>query len=356
VKSEIPNDLLLRLTLEELENGGLQALDARNYGRAYQLLREATRRAPFRTDLRDALSTAIEGRIAAGPRPRDADQSTLEAMRMPPPARPGPRRGVLGRPAPPPPEAEDQETLLIAPPSPKQMRRLRPGQFERRHRRGPVSALFLGAFVGLILAAAAAGAGWIYLNRGAAGGAPSGLNDLALARRQQVFAEAETFVNQSNFSLAIDRLNTLPQSPERDKRLAGIYLKIGDQGLKLDPPRLQTALDAFSKAVDLVPDDPEAGLALAQVYYALAGGRGGDAGADDGKDHLALARQTLQAVLDRNPDYLPALQLMVKTGIAQRDYKLQQQTLLRIIQVAPPDSLDAKNARRDLGSLGFKAD
>jgi tetratricopeptide (TPR) repeat protein len=232
-------------------------------------------------------------------------------------------------------------------------RKLKPGQFARRHRRGPLSALLLGAGVGLALLTLAAAASWLYFQRRPLPGAPSSDAGRERARQEQVFERAGRYVQQKSYSLAIEQLASLPPSQPRDQRLAEIYMEIGGQGFKQNPPRLEAALEAYSKAVQYAPDNADDGFALAQVYYALARGV---ADSQTSSQNLDLARQTLQAVIDRNPQHLPAYDLLVRIAIAQRDYKLQQQTLQKIIDVSPKDSEAARNARDSLRSLGFKYD
>ena len=81
MNADYSHQLLQRLGLEELERAAELALQAKDYERACELLREAARRAPFRQDLREMLAIAVEGRLASPAPPRGASQSPLEAFR-----------------------------------------------------------------------------------------------------------------------------------------------------------------------------------------------------------------------------------------------------------------------------------
>ncbi len=87
---------LHRLEQAELIRHGRQAIQESRYRRAASLLREASRRAPLRGDLRELLGTAIEGmaiqksRPAAAPAPAPAPKAASPEASSPPPPAPAP--------------------------------------------------------------------------------------------------------------------------------------------------------------------------------------------------------------------------------------------------------------------------
>jgi cytochrome c-type biogenesis protein CcmH/NrfG len=362
VNADPQKNLLNRLSIQELEQAARQSIEQEDFARANTLLREAIHRAPFRQDLRELLGAAIEGRIAIqGPASKRPIQSTLAAFRAgtaptgrarTTPAQPSPPEGVsraLLRPVGP--DEDEEETDQPAPDRAPRGRRLKPGQFERRHRRGPLSALLLGGIAGLTLLAVVVVAGWFYVQNHPAPGAGSD-GGVERLRRQQVFEQASRYMQQKSFAMAIEQLESLPPDPVRDRRLAEIYIEIGDQMFQQQPPNLPAAREAYTHAVRFDPANADYGVALAQVHYSLT--RGDNAAAAD-KD-LDLARKTLQNVIDRNPDHLAAYDLLARVASAQRDYKLQQQALQKIIDISPPESEAARRAGDSLRSLGFKYD
>jgi cytochrome c-type biogenesis protein CcmH/NrfG len=371
--------MLKRLSVDELEAGANEALGRDDFVRAYALLREAVRRAPFRQELRERLATALEGKLEArAAEPRPQTHSTVQALSARIPTSGGKAGARPGRDAETPADshadaegdapgrprtlfrpkgiAGDEAATETTAGARERRRKYRPGQFERRHRRGPLSAMVLGGIVGLALLGIGVAGAWYYVRSHPPGSETVG-GGFERARQQEVFEQARRYLQQNSFALAIEQLQSLPPGRRRDERLAEIYIEIGDQSIRQSPPRLEAAQEAYAHAVQYFPDNPDYGVALAQVYYSLANKQesGQEAAAADG-ENLDLARQTLQAVVDRNPQHLEAYELLARVAIAQRDYKLQQQTLQRIIDISPADSDAARNARDKLRSLGFKYD
>ena len=401
VSTDLPQDLLQQMSLDELEKHGRHALRVHDYERACVLLREAANRAPLRQDLRQLMAKAVEGRFRQPVKPkqklgrtqtaraREFDSlmqsregrpnSTMPLPRLETPraAQPDPQPQAYARVEQTPPvepvrpdpvrpepvwsEPARPRTPLMSPrgrfdaAASRGRAKLprhdepKPGSFERRHKRGPMSALVFGLLTGLLLAAAAGWGAWYYLDSNGmldrVGGTGRNYEHLRL---QQAFERAR-YIRQGDAAMAVEQLETLPPSPERDQRLAEIYMSIGDQALRHIPARLDAALEAYTQAMQYAPDVPEYGVAQAQVYYSLA--REGRA---DAESYLQRARETLQTVIERNPQHLPAYEMLKRVATELRDYTLMQQTLQGIINNWPRDSQAAINARNDLEALGLR--
>jgi tetratricopeptide (TPR) repeat protein len=392
LRSEFTEEELRRLSLDQLVAHGRDALREQAYRRAAGLLREAVRRAPFRQDLREWMAMALEGsieeRVLASPAaaPPDVAASPLKttpaASRSDAPPRtadPRARRGEFDLDAPPLPRLPrpgrtfGSTSAARTTPSPATAdaaaktgasgrpaaRQKKPTNFERRHRRGPFSALLLGAVAGLVLAAGAGAGVWWYLERQArgSGGGPL-LPMVSQARQTDVMDAANEYLARGETTLAIDTLMQLPDGPDRNRKLAEIYMSRGDYYfLRQQPPNYEAAIEAYKEALKYVGDNARYGNALARAYYTLS-----RVGADNVAEREANMRQAFtiyRSVVDLNPpnrqDLLTALKGLADAAVALRDDTTAAAAWRRIIDAAP-DSEDARQARNNLDTRGFKVE
>ncbi|MCL5270640.1 MAG: tetratricopeptide repeat protein [bacterium] len=228
---------------------------------------------------------------------------------------------------------------------------VKPSRFEARHRRGPLSALIMGTLAGLVfLLLGAAGFGLYLTWKGGAGAGGDSTASMS-AQENLIIEKARMYQRQGDYALAIEQINTLPEGPRRNKLLAGIHLEKGDLYFtKRQPPQLESALEEYKQAVACDPDNAVSGNALGRVYYTLALAKADDE--SEAARYLALARQTYEAVLQRHPDELQAMDGLGKVAIHQRNDQLAAQCWNRIVAIAP-DSNEARNARNNLRSRGF---
>jgi tetratricopeptide (TPR) repeat protein len=401
------------MSLDELLAQGRKSLAAQDYALATRLLREAARRAPMRADVRELLSMALQGNLddtdappSSPPRasstlaaferrsretptpsrtpgrdPQYEDEAevrgdsreneeTLDLDLTPEPPAPvreapwsaprparanpaiAPRKPVAPHEEPPLHFGHHERALGQKPRMPaRDHEKHKPVSFDKRHRRGPISALLLGAVTGLLAAALAGGAIWFYLHKARTPPPPGEPSSFSRAQLNSIMEKAAQYTQRGEYSLAIEQLKNLPPSPERNRMLAQTFMEQGDRCFIHDPPLLEGALEAYKEAVQFDEGNPQCGNALGMVYLKLAQAREGDAKAAG--EFLALARQTCEAVLARQPGNLQALESLAKVAIAMRDAKLQADAYRRIIEAAP-DSESAAIARRNLRSLGFK--
>lgn len=342
-----------RLDLDDLIAAGHKALHEQDYHRAHELLREATRRAPLRQDIREWLAQAVEGKLQARPsdpgtaaptqriRERLTQTRTGEPRAM---ARSSfPREAALSLL----PEKPAAPAHPAAAPPPHPHPRPNPVKFRRRHQRGPLSALFMGAVVGIVLVVGMGLLIWRYMDI-VDDGSGSSINQSQTAN---ILENAERYRQQGKYAWAIEQLETLPEGSLRRTQLAKTYMEQGNQAFMQQPPQLQSALGAYQSAVELAPENPAYGIALGEAYYLFSRNQAIDREA--AQRYLEQARQTFESVLDRDPANMEALKQLKKVAIALRDDILLAQIYRRIIDLAP-DSQEAEDARRDLRSLGFK--
>jgi tetratricopeptide (TPR) repeat protein len=233
----------------------------------------------------------------------------------------------------------------------------KPSNFERRHERGPLSAWLWGAMVGLVLIAAAGVGVWVYLERTAPGSVSALLPSLTHAREQDVLDAAYELLARGETALAVDKLNQLPVGPARDHTLAQIHMSQGDSFFKQQPPNYQAAIDDYNKALELEPANARYGNALALAYYTM--GRAGVEDPAQRDKNLGQALRIYQSVLDLNSaslnlqDKLTALKGQADAAVGLRDDATAAKAWRAIIAAAP-DSDDAKQARANLTTRGFK--
>ena len=209
---------------------------------------------PFRQDLREMLAEAVEMSVG-DPQPHRPPQPMPRAHRAsPPPAppleprpprredpptppytieppdvTPSPRRRPMERPRDwTPPSAPGKARPQTPPPH--------PSHFEKRHRRGPMSALVLGGLIGLLLAGGIVA--FLYYYTGALNQSrpsePAGLSQGEINSLQE---RARNYQQQGQYSLAIEQLKQLPPGPERDGALSKIFMDQGDRSVMATPSR-----------------------------------------------------------------------------------------------------------------------
>ena len=324
--------------LEELLHQGLTAFNRGDYRGAAGYYRRAVRRAPFRQDIRQALAASIEAAVNSGRRMgsrRGRSVPSLAAITLEP-------------------VGADEPTAAPPATSPAPEAKPRPGaptatsDFEKRHRRGPLSALLLGSLVGLVLVVGLVGLLLFYLGFLRGEGPDTADSLLTRARYNNIIAQARVYKQQGDYSLAIEQLHKLPEGPVRSRMLAETYLEQGDQNFHQDPPKLEAAIYAYRQSVEHRPGDPEYAKALALAYYTL-GRLEPPEQAEQTEQYFEHARRIYENVLDQRPGDLEALKGLAKVGIATHNDTLAARCWHRIIEVAP-DSPAAAAARDHLRS------
>lgn len=462
---------LERFDINTLTQQGRQALRERRYGLAVKLLRAAARRAPFRQDLREGLTLAMQGAVeheghlpapgagrparhepahaqpAPAPPPRRAvaehvvypEQLYAEmpaATPLRPPVRPPvpPERAhphpqahaapVCEEPSPEPPPrfwtpspamapepaepeiefhaetqaadwpevaaprvapplrrpAQDFERpptqpapaisshapLAAAPPrgfaglgqgrgartTPPARRGLGAGQGRSESRptgqRRPIGALVFGLLAGFLLLGAAGAGGWyVFVHH-----SEVQARNAQAQRLAEALERANAYKARGDYTLALEQLNTLPPSPQRDAELGRLYLDKGMSNLNQTPPDYPAAIQDYTQALKFQPDNAQLGSLLGKAYYQLALMQRDD-NREAADTNLQLARTTFDAVLDREPNSLDALDYLAKIATLQRDPVLQRECYLNIIKINP-QSREAEMARRNLQSLGMR--
>ena len=367
-----------RLDLTQLIDEGRKALREEDYHRAVLIFRESIRRAPFRQDLKEGLAMAVEGTLIQGEADqRPAQSSTLTALHGQVHAAPAefaaPAEPVLPSPKAPPatPRAAgrslegkvpvhststDRNRKAFGGGGPAAAARpqhgsSKPSHFEKRHRRGPLSALLLGAVVGLVLIGSVVGVFYYYLAPLVSTGKEGREAAISRAQIESILEQANNYRQKGDYALAIAQLETLPESPERSRKLAETYMAQGNLNSEQKPPQIESAIEAYNNAVRYEPDNAEYGYALGMAYLALS--REKKADKTNAEKYLDLARQTFQAVLDRHPDHVGSLDGLSRVAVLQRDNVTAANAWRHIIQVAP-DSYEAERARNNLKSLNYK--
>lgn len=367
---------LLRLDLPQLIEQGRKALQEESYGQAVLFFREAISRAPFRQDLKDWMAMALEGTFITTDDEPAAPQSTLSAMqgkagRTASEATPEasieaqPQVTASSRPPVTGPPAAERSSELASPvfrPHPvgtgataqtfsSHSHSRKPSQFAKRHRRGPLSALLLGAVFGLVLIGSVMGGVYFYLGSQISvedqGQAPT----ISRAQVDSIVEQAYNYRQRGEYALAIEQLKGLPSGGERDHLLAETCMEQGNLNFHQTPPQLESAIEAYKNAVRFAPGEPEYGYSLGMAYLDLS--REKESDTEVASQYLDLSRRTFQAVLDRHPDHISSLDGLSRVAVRQRDDVTAADTWRRIIEVEP-DSYEAERARNNLKSLNYK--
>jgi tetratricopeptide (TPR) repeat protein len=327
-------------------------VQAGDYERALPLLRQAVRLAPFRKDLKRRLSAALDGATQPEARLPGAMESadTFDAPAGPPVMAAKHRQEFTPHSAPR--QASSGRAPRRTIPAPAGRTPHRPANFEKRHQRGPLSAWLVGAAVGLVLVAGAVGIAWLYIDLPAVELNGSGRPKMKPSQVDAIVEQANSYLRKGEFALAIDKLDSLSPGRQRDQLLAKAYMDQGDRYFNREPRLLEGALEAYKQAVLHDDSNPSYGNALGQVYLDL-GKVKGEKDPADARQFMALARQTYEAVLQRHPENLRALEGLAQVATAQGDDVLKANTYRRIVEVAP-DSPAANDARRNMRMLGYR--
>ena len=164
--------------------------------------------------------------------------------------------------------------------------------------------------------------------------------------------QAAIYAGKGEFSKAFDILLGLPESPDRNKRLADLYNDQGYQQLiTRKPPSYEGAIEAYKNAINYDPNNAQYRNNRAEAYYELALSR-----SDDRKvsgNYLSLAQQDCENVLSRDGKNLEALKILKRVAVQKHDDVLLAKTLNRIIE-ASLDGPDAAKARQDLNELKLR--
>lgn len=375
--------------IEQLIEAGRIALREREYDHAARLLREAARRAPMRQDVRELLAMAVDGTLAVRRHERDATpqpSAPLAALRArevygPHPAAQGAERAANGGerhtavietivPA-----GTQTEVIELEPARPARRPLHGPGadggragrsqstfgprptvntaeipeptNFHARHRRGPLSALVTTVVAGLALCAAAGGLAWAYYEHGDKLGLRPSPLDLQLAK---ALDQAREYRDMGKISLAINALESLPQSGKRDVELARIFTDKGNAALSATPPQAEGALEDFKQAANFNPNNLEAIHGQATAYFRLAGKVESQ---ETRTRYLKQARELLETSLTLDPRSVRAMWLLSEVAIRQRDDILVARMYRQIIETAP-DSNEAREARNRASQRNLK--
>jgi tetratricopeptide (TPR) repeat protein len=199
-----------------------------------------------------------------------------------------------------------------------------------------------------ILCLGIVGAGGWYLLKSRASAQQRELNQ----RFTAAITRADEYKARGQFSLALEQLNRLPPSAERETELVKLYRDKGNANLAQQPPDYQSAIQDYAAALRIQPPRTDIGILLGTAYYLLAREeRETNRTASD--NHLKQAREAFEVVLDRDPNSTTAWNYMAQIAALQADPILQRQCYKNIINI-DPRSIDAQAAKRNLQSLGMK--
>ena len=361
-------------TTEHLIEAGRAALRDREYEQAARLLREAARRAPMRQDVREMLGMAVDGTLAVRRQARDEEpqpSAPLAALRAREafehkPGEPrieGRRAAVIETFIPAGTTPHTQVIELQPPRAPRGGRAQstfgarittrpaeipEPTNFAKRHRRGPLSALLLTFIVGVLICSTAGALVWGYIEHGDKFGLRPTADQIKL---QQATNQADEYLAMGKVVLAIDVLERLPISPQRNAKLSDIHMRQGEKAIRATPPQLQNALESFRQAVDQDSNNRTASRLLGSTYLMLAREKADDPQAAG--NYLQQAREQFEACLAAEPKDIETMDYLAKVAVSQRDDVMQVNMYRKIIETAP-DSPEAKDAQRKASIRGLK--
>jgi tetratricopeptide (TPR) repeat protein len=298
---------------EELVQEGLRTLDRRDCEEAADLFRKALAKAPFRTDVKELLALALQGRTHGG---QKGALAGLKASR---------RRAV----------AEG---------SMGDMRRQRRRVGGMRWARWSIALSTVGA-LGL--------AAWGFLSWDA-GPDPREARPVESAEVVQMLARAQIYQEDGRYQEAIETLDEVlrrqPADPGHIRASqAEIYYK---QGIVLFEKRdYSPAIGLLAKAAQLVKDKKEYQYELGWALH-LRGRNLAAADADQAREYEQRACAAFEAALAVDPDHLLALNGLARTLLALGDKEGAAAPLRRIVEIAPK-SLEAGAALKELEKLGL---
>lgn len=112
-----------------------------------------------------------------------------------------------------------------------------PIDFSRRHQRGPLSAYLFGACMGILMCILLVGLGFYYLKTN--NKLIAGMRVVDNSADLNIAAErAETYTRKGEYSKATEVLLALPETAERNHKLADMYSDQGDRSRAAHPWRV----------------------------------------------------------------------------------------------------------------------
>lgn len=400
-----------------------EALAERRPEEALRLLRQASVGAPFRPELRELMSAALELRSGVGagaetPRPvrprsrpprvpllppdparapeparieaihfdaPDASEADSEAPTVVPGSTPEAAnslpadldaRAAHVTPVPLAPHlaAHDAPTVVpgLAPPGRARRRSdsVPPGRVAARPafvsrparapRRAPSTGAWIAAAVGAVaLTAGCTVAAWRLFRServGAGAAVLAGAAEIATpapreeARATEFLERAERYAEQSQFALAIEQLEMLPDVVERDRRVAEMHARQG--ALYLDADRWNDARKSYEQALLRAPSSDEYAVRLGQVLYKI-GRYEKSRDPKRSEDRMLDAERNFNGALDLNADNVGALEGLARIAASRDDRETAVQHYRRLLSIAP-DGPEAKDAIKTLKSWGLK--
>ncbi len=399
------------LNADQLVGRAEAAINSGRTDEGIQYLRQAMQKAPMRHDLRDMLFTALELRGGA---PRQVKMRTpprqplfddheapapppkIEALRSDEPRRDERRRDERRqeqhshdrasshrqrdrRDEPPRAQSrstresyreEEREARRDRRPSPSQAEpssessRLRAPSRGRSRSDPTISTLGLALFTFVFLSVVLGGAGWFYLvankkmeetvtpdSKGGSTGA-SGSADSTVARQDRALQDqAREYLNQGLYSMAVEKLNQLSESPEKHTKLAEVYSSQGDECTR--ERKYEEARRAYEKALENEPKSDKYLYDLGWTCYLIGREMQAAGDATPSKESLTKAEQHFKNALAINPNHLKSLDGLAMVESARNNPPGAGEYLRRIIQINP-DTPEAESAKRKLLSMGLK--
>jgi len=354
-------------------NHAEQALADGNPEQAVKYIKAALRLAPLRQDLKGLLSEALEAqatrRSESGPikrvrtsnRPplfqdpesRSSSPAEIEEIRTAPPdyeAEEEPQ--VVRRPAP----ARPAETYRnsAAPSAPARSRTMPPRRPAQR-RSSPAAAWLLGVSFGLLVAFAGAAGIWFFVIRSHSRveGGQAGVKPGRNSNRQdmELMNQAQTYIDQRQYSLARERLEKIGDESLRHRQLAKTFALEGSS--YLNDQNFEMARRSYEQALDADPTNEQYAREMGGECYVLGRKKQGEGDAPKSKELFARAEQAYKATLTVNPNSLVSLEGLGKLEAARGNPPAAGEYFRKIIQV-DPNSEKAASARKQLRDMGLK--
>lgn len=302
-------------SVEDYVHEGLKALDREDYAAATRQFRAALRKAPFRADVKELLALALDE--------RSYKSDELHYQRFQPSlTRREPARPLGGV----------------------------------RHRRGRSLAVRLvKPFVGIVIVGAVALGGWEFRRWRSRPASETPIVESSEIMR--VVERARGFALDGRYEEAVGALNEAlrhkPSDPQPILALKAEYRC--QQGVILREKRdYSGAIGHLREAVELDPQNVDYRCKLGMALH-LRGRTlklSDAAKAEQAEQYEKEARNEFETALRINPDHLEALHGLARACLALGDLDTARATWERIVEVAPPTSLEAQSARNELQRLG----
>jgi len=352
-----------------------RALERGEIGRAVGLFREASRLAPFRQDIRDALAMTLEMAIANGidissestPAPYETQPSAPSQPPRQPVLRP-PRPSAASDRGPLFEEGEDLGGSLFSRPAgassvfPSDIDASEEAQRGRPASRAPAVALkrlrpksslvlrlwFAGLTVFVCLCAVAFVIAFMPVREM--------IEDWQMSpkerRIRKLNVDIVSQLTQRNYEKALELIDEAmamqPDDPRPlKKKKSEALLALGDTAFERE--QFQDSIDSYSKAVEADSDSAEAFFRLGQAYFCL--GRKTATDKQRAQQLLQRAESSYKTSLILEPDNVAVYDALANTYVRINRSEEAVKAWVRIMQLAP-DSLEAKQAIKNLIARG----